>query len=121
VSRPDPRDGLPQDWDDDHAPDPAAIANATRLLAMIRAAGVVPELAQVGYWPTVCLEFDGGRTLVEVFNGSFEVYTLTRPGEDASLFTLTEHDAAAPDVLDQVLTAMRRSMASNPLRAGKDG
>ena len=107
----DPWEGIDCDWQKEPLPSPEALATATRLVVAARAAGFPPESAQRGYWPTVCLHWDSGRTEVEVFPETFELYFQPISGADGR-FTVLEFDACDPEVLEILLREISRVRSS---------
>jgi hypothetical protein len=99
------------DWHSEPFPSPEALAAATRLVVATRIAGFPPEDAQRGYWPTVRLFWDSGRTEVEVFPHKFELYFESMSETDGRC-PILEFDASEPSVLDTLLSEICRVRSS---------
>lgn len=105
--------GIECDWQSEPKPSPEALATATELVGAARAAGIPPEAATTGYWPTVRLIWDGGRTEVEVFDGSYELYFLPTSPEEGE-YEIFEYDAKAPNVLATLLSKIAEMRSREP-------
>ena len=96
-------DSIDWKWDGRQQPSEAAVRQATLLLKAAMVAGISPEAAGSGYFPTVRLFWEGGLIEVEVFSESFELYYLPN-SEDKESQTISEFDASSPDALSKLVT-----------------
>ena len=100
-------DSLQWEWGGNPQPDKDAVFLPTELLKATKAAGVFPEAASSGYFPTVRLFWQSGRVEIEVFPDCFEVYVL--PRKEGKEFTVSKFEAISlPIVVEKIKETLLR-------------
>ncbi len=103
--------GIKCDWEASSQPGARVLEVAERLISATRTAGFPPECASTGYWPTICLFWDGGQTEVEVFEESFELYFLPKSQVEGS-FSVREFNADMENVLETLVAEIRKQRSA---------
>lgn len=99
-------------WSDHPKPDDAAIERSTELLKATKAAGLFPEEADSGRFPTVRLFWKDGDVEVEVFQNSFELY-FPPSHEQQKSCPILEFDASSPDGLPALLASLAEILSKH--------
>ncbi|PWU72439.1 hypothetical protein DK867_14535 [Ochrobactrum sp. POC9] len=94
-------------WQEDERPTETSLKHAACLVAATRAAGLPPEAASRGYWPTVCLLWKDGKVEVEVHDDHYELYLFYNSSRDEK-FSLTDYDVTAPDTLEALVSEIQK-------------
>lgn len=111
LSMGDPWGDIACDWDGRPEVGDNTFGLATELVTALRAKGCLPEAAGVGYWPTICLFWDGGTWEIEVFNDRFELTRLDAKGAPGG-FEVTEIDAKVPGAISALVVALLAGRAA---------
>lgn len=91
-------DEVRRNWSIDSPPSEGAIANAEKLLQLLKVSEVLPTDAGRGYWPTVTLVWGDEPVDVEVFEQDYEL-NIYPPKAAGPMFEVHEFDGSKEQCL----------------------